>query len=61
MSNNRSISVAVLRAFMDSRGGGATVCEPPLSGSGVRGIRYLLEVDGVSKVVMGDLSRERMP
>ncbi|WP_188595617.1 tRNA (guanine(26)-N(2))-dimethyltransferase [Thermocladium modestius] len=57
MSNNRSISVAVLRAFMDSRGGGATVCEP-LSGSGVRGIRYLLEVDGVSKVVMGDLSRE---
>ncbi len=34
------------------------MCEP-LSGSGVRGgIRYLLEVDGVSKVVMGDLSRE---
>ncbi|WP_069807491.1 methyltransferase domain-containing protein [Vulcanisaeta thermophila] len=58
MEVNRSVSVAILNAYMDYVGGGnAVVCEP-LSGTGVRSIRYALEVRGISRVVANDISSE---
>ncbi len=55
MKTNRDTAVLVLRAHQRSLGRGVTTCEP-MAGSGVRGIRLALEVNGVDRVVMGDLS-----
>lgn len=56
MEVNRSLSVAILNAYLSYMGkSGITVCEP-LSGTGVRAIRYAREVHGVSRVVANDIS-----
>jgi tRNA (guanine26-N2/guanine27-N2)-dimethyltransferase len=53
MEQNRSLSVLVLRSF----GTGLTVCEP-LSGSGVRGLRYAVESGSVGRLILNDVSKE---
>ena len=55
METNRDTAVLMLRAHQRLVGRGVTACEP-MAGSGVRGIRLALEVEGVERVVMGDLS-----
>jgi len=55
MKPNRDTAVLVLRAHQGNIGRGVDACEP-LAGSGVRGIRFALEVSDVERVVMGDLS-----
>lgn len=58
MEVNRSVSVAVLRAYVNYSGSnGIIVCEP-LAGTGIRSIRYALEVPGVSRVIANDISKE---
>ncbi len=51
MKSNRDISVLLLKCIGLSD---ASVCLP-LAGSGVRGIRFLLELDNVSGVVFNDM------
>ena len=53
MEKNRTLSVLALKSF----GTGLTVCEP-LSGSGVRGIRYAVESGSVEKLILNDISKE---
>lgn len=55
MKTNRDTAVLLLRAHGGRLGRGVKACEP-MAGSGVRGVRLALEVDGVERVVMGDLS-----
>jgi len=55
MEFNRDVSVLVLQAYQRIMNRPLTVCEP-LTGSGIRGIRYAAEIDGVDKVVLADLT-----
>lgn len=55
MVTNRDITIAALQAFRANREKDITVCDA-LSGSGVRGLRTLNEVDGVAEVVLNDTS-----
>ncbi len=57
MERNRTISVMVVRAYGKLLGRNIHVCEP-LSGTGIRSIRYALEVPHVSKVTANDLNRQ---
>jgi tRNA (guanine26-N2/guanine27-N2)-dimethyltransferase len=52
MEKNRTISILLLREL----GSGLTVCEP-LSGTGVRGIRYVIESKAVDKLILNDISK----
>lgn len=52
---NRDTAVLALRVHQKQRDRGIHVCEP-MTGSGVRGIRFLLEVDEIESMVLGDLS-----
>ncbi len=56
MEFNRDVSVAALQAYVDSLAPHrpVTVVEP-LTATGVRAVRYALEVDGVGLVVAGDI------
>jgi len=55
MALNRDVAVLVLRTFSEMAGRPIRACEP-LCGCGIRGIRFALEVPGVSEVIMGDLN-----
>ena len=55
MSLNRDVAVAALQAYRRKLGRDVVVCEP-MCGTGVRGVRFLLEVEGVKHVVMNDLN-----
>jgi len=57
MEINRDIAVLVLQTLHDTVRRDLSLCEP-LTGCGVRGIRLAEEVDGVSKVVINDISVE---
>jgi len=50
---NRDISVAAIQVFQRISNKKLTICEP-LSGCGVRGIRYAREIEGIEKVVIND-------
>ena len=52
---NRDTAIIALRVHQKQRGRGLDVCEP-MTGSGVRGNRALLEVDKINSIVLGDLS-----
>lgn len=56
MEFNRDLSVASLQAYIDlySPSRGVTVVEP-LTATGVRAVRYALEVNGVEEVIAGDI------
>jgi tRNA (guanine26-N2/guanine27-N2)-dimethyltransferase len=55
MKLNRDSAVLVLNAYRRRAPKGLKLCEP-MCGTGVRGIRLALEVEGVEGVVMGDVS-----
>ncbi|MFB0543808.1 MAG: tRNA (guanine(10)-N(2))-dimethyltransferase [Candidatus Bathyarchaeia archaeon] len=55
MKLNRDIAVLALQVYQRRHGRGFSVCEP-MCGTGVRGIRLAKEVEGVERVVMGDLN-----
>ena len=57
MEKNRTISVLLLKAVGGLHGTGLTVCEP-LSGTGIRGIRYAVESGVVGRLILNDLSKE---
>ncbi|MHA1594507.1 MAG: tRNA (guanine(10)-N(2))-dimethyltransferase [Candidatus Baldrarchaeia archaeon] len=53
MELSRDISVLALQAYKDMLNREMSVCEP-LSGCGIRGLRYAKEVNGTVKVVIND-------
>ena len=52
---NRDTAVIALRVLQKQRDRGVDVCEP-MTGSGVRGVRFLLETGDIRSLVLGDLS-----
>jgi tRNA (guanine26-N2/guanine27-N2)-dimethyltransferase len=57
MELNRDIAVLALQAYQKMLSREISVCEP-LTGSGVRGIRFAAEVKGVKKVLINDINRK---
>ncbi len=58
MEINRSISVLAVEAYARLFNyKDLTICEP-LSGTGIRGLRYLLETKYVSRVIMNDIDED---
>lgn len=55
MEVNRDTAVLALAALQKDTGRPVSICDP-MCGSGVRGIRFLLELKQVSSLVMGDLN-----
>jgi tRNA (guanine26-N2/guanine27-N2)-dimethyltransferase len=55
MEFNRDLSVLALRAYQRLVGREIAVCEP-LASQGIRGIRYAVEVEGVSRVLLSDIN-----
>jgi tRNA (guanine26-N2/guanine27-N2)-dimethyltransferase len=55
MELNRDIAVSTVQAYQKMTGRKIAVCEP-LTGCGLRGIRFAAEVKGVKKVVIGDIN-----
>jgi tRNA (guanine26-N2/guanine27-N2)-dimethyltransferase len=56
MELNRDLAVLALRAYQRIIKREISVCEP-LSGCGIRGIRFAAEIEGVEKVLMGDINK----
>lgn len=57
MELNRDLAVLALQAYQRTVSHEIVVCEP-LTGCGLRGIRFATEVEGVKKVVMNDISEK---
>jgi len=57
MELNRDLAVLALQAYQKTVNQEISVCEP-LTGCGLRGIRFAAEVEGVKKVVMNDISEK---
>jgi tRNA (guanine26-N2/guanine27-N2)-dimethyltransferase len=55
MKTNRDTAVLALRAYQRKKSRNIQVCEP-MTGSGVRGIRLLLEAGEIEDMVLGDLN-----
>ena len=55
MRTNRDTAILVLRAYQGKTDHPISVCEP-MTGSGVRGIRLLLETHPIDHLVLGDLN-----
>jgi len=55
MKTNRDTAVLFLSAIQSKQERELELCEP-MCGSGVRGVRFLVELDSISNVVMGDLN-----
>jgi tRNA (guanine26-N2/guanine27-N2)-dimethyltransferase len=55
MEFNRDLTVLALKAYRHMVGHEISICEP-LTSQGIRGIRYAAEIDGVSKVLLSDIS-----
>jgi tRNA (guanine26-N2/guanine27-N2)-dimethyltransferase len=55
MKTNRDTAVLALRAYQSKKSRNVQVCEP-MTGSGVRGIRLILEAGKIDDIVLGDLS-----
>ncbi|UCE44047.1 MAG: tRNA (guanine(10)-N(2))-dimethyltransferase [Candidatus Bathyarchaeota archaeon] len=57
MELNRDLAVLALQAYQKMRDKKIAACEP-LSGCGVRGVRFALEVEGISRIVLNDINEE---
>jgi tRNA (guanine26-N2/guanine27-N2)-dimethyltransferase len=55
MKLNRDIAVLALQAHQRRSSRSLVICEP-MCGTGVRGIRMAKEVEGINRVIMGDLN-----
>jgi tRNA (guanine26-N2/guanine27-N2)-dimethyltransferase len=57
MELNRDVAILALQTYQQTVGKEIAVCEP-LTGCGVRGVRFAIEVKGVRKVVINDINPE---
>jgi tRNA (guanine26-N2/guanine27-N2)-dimethyltransferase len=57
MELNRDLAVLALQAYQRTVNHEIAVCEP-LTGCGLRGIRFAVEVEGVKKVIMNDINEK---
>jgi tRNA (guanine26-N2/guanine27-N2)-dimethyltransferase len=57
MELNRDLAVLALQAYQRRIGHEICVCEP-LTGCGLRGIRFAVEVEGVRKTVLNDINAQ---
>ncbi|MDR0797519.1 MAG: hypothetical protein LBE70_02210, partial [Nitrososphaerota archaeon] len=55
MEFNRDLSVLVFRAYRRLVNREISICEP-FTSQGIRGIRYAIEVEGVSRVFLSDIN-----
>jgi len=55
MELNRDLAVLALQVYQRMAGRRVSVCEP-LTGCGVRGVRFSMEVEGIRRVVLGDIN-----
>jgi len=55
MELNRDVAVLALQAYQRMVGKKISICEP-LTGCGIRGVRFATEVQGVRKVVVNDIN-----
>lgn len=55
MELNRDLAVLAIQAYQRIVGRRLSVCEP-LTGCGVRGVRFAVEVEGIRKIVLGDIN-----
>jgi len=55
MELNRDLAVLALQAYQKMVGRDVSVCEP-LAGCGIRGVRFVMEVKGIRKIVLGDIN-----
>jgi tRNA (guanine26-N2/guanine27-N2)-dimethyltransferase len=55
MELNRDLAVLALQAYQKRSGRKVSVCEP-LTGCGIRGIRFALEVNGVERILLNDIN-----
>jgi tRNA (guanine26-N2/guanine27-N2)-dimethyltransferase len=55
MELNRDLAVLALQAYQKLVNRDLRICEP-LTASGLRGVRFAVEVQGIEKVVMGDIN-----
>jgi len=55
MKTNRDTAVLALRAYQRKKSRNVQVCEP-MTGSGVRGVRLMLEAGKIEDMVLGDLN-----
>ena len=55
MELNRDLAVLALQTYQKMVGNEVSVCEP-LTGCGIRGIRFAEEVNKVRKIVLGDIN-----
>jgi tRNA (guanine26-N2/guanine27-N2)-dimethyltransferase len=57
MELNRDLAVLAIQTYQRSLGREISVCEP-LTGCGIRGIRFAVEVEGIKKVFINDINPE---
>jgi len=57
MELNRDLAVLALQAYQKMLGREVSVCEP-LTGCGIRGLRFAVEIEGVRKVFLNDINPE---
>ena len=57
MALNRDMAVLALQVYQRTKGRELFLCEP-LTGCGVRGIRFAKEVEGVKEVVVSDINQK---
>jgi len=55
MELNRDLAVLALQAYQRMIGRKLLVCEP-FTGCGIRGIRFAVEVEGIEKLILGDIN-----
>jgi len=57
MELNRDLAVLALQAYQQTVARKISVCEP-LSSCGIRGVRFAVEVKGIKRIVLNDISKE---
>ncbi len=57
MELNRDLAVLALQAYQQTVKRKISVCEP-LSSCGIRGARFAVEVEGIKRIVLNDISKE---
>jgi len=57
MEFNRDLSVLTFQAYQRLVNKEITICEP-LTSQGIRGIRYVAEIEGVKNVLLGDINQK---
>lgn len=55
MKVNRDIAVLVLQAYQSILGREISICDP-LAGCGIRSVRFAVEVEGVTNIVLNDIN-----